>query len=114
MAPQEWHVLIHENQDGTGEEDRLAIGFSSEEEAIEYARKRTWSSVEENKNKEKSQEENKKLWLSFGEESMVLGGEKYSGRSEIEFFLTNKPKPEDTDYSSIEKRLGSKFKYSKF
>ena len=81
-------------------------GFPTLESARLYARRYTWSSVEEMKTVEKP-------WLAFsfwGETAQVLGDE-YHGDSELDLFFRETPRPEDVDWASLEKMYNVKKTY---
>lgn len=82
-------------------EETLETGFPTWEAARNYARARTWSSVEEHKREGLSADQVKNLWMTFGESAIVIGGPSYSATDEIDYFLSHNPSPEEADYSRI-------------
>lgn len=72
-------------------------GFPNEALAVEYARRRTWSSVEEMKAASHSPDEIRAKWETFGEHCIVVapnGSTVYDARNELDTFI-NTPIPTD-------------------
>lgn len=83
-------------------------GFPAEEVAVEYARRRTWSSVEEMKAAGRSPEEVREHWLALGEECWVVGPEGnvvYRGRAELETFIRHPIPPDRRDWLGLYQSL---------
>lgn len=76
--------------------ESVVSGFCDRERAIEYAQRRTWSSVEEMRRPDSSPEEILGRWRGFGEDCRVVGPEGlvYVASSEMERFLASSPPPE--------------------
>lgn len=75
---------------GDPEEETLVEGFTTLEQAREYARRRTRDSVEDQRHQYPAAdaEELRKLWFMFGEDCLVVGGA-YAGFSELDYFITH-------------------------
>ena len=89
-APTTWAVLVIDlfhsyEPDG----DHLESGFTTREDACEYARARTWASVEELRTPGITLDELKSQWWSFGEACLVGGEPRYSAAEEIDYFVAN-------------------------
>lgn len=70
------------------ESETTITGFPTFELAKEFARRRVRDSLEELRRPNQSKEELSKLWSLYGEDAIVVAGEeKYTGASEIEFFI---------------------------
>ncbi len=82
-------------------------GFPRRELAVEYARRRTWSSVDEMRAPGLSPEQVRGRWLALGEDCRVVGpeGVVYVARSELEFFLTNPIPPARRDWAGLYRSL---------
>ena len=85
------------------EANSVVTGFESAELAIEYARRRTRASVEEQRSPNIEPEVLKSLWFSFGEDCLAEG---YIGGREVDYFIAN-PAPKDThpeltDWAALE------------
>ncbi|MBX9605272.1 MAG: hypothetical protein K2Y51_03565 [Gammaproteobacteria bacterium] len=89
-----FHFMDQEGQ-------KLETGFPTWEAARNYARAKTWSSVQGHKKAGLSADEVKRLWMAFGESAIVIGGPSYSAKDEIDYFLHHDPRPEDSDDSRI-------------
>lgn len=84
------------------------LGFPAEEVAVEYARRRTWTSVEEMKAPGRSPEEVRKHWLALGEECWVVGPDGdviYRARAELETFIHHPIPPDRRDWVGLYKSL---------
>jgi len=85
----EFSVLIIDNAHYMDpESERVIGGFATRDEAVEFARKRVQSSVEELRSPGISKVELRKLWLIYGENASVIGGN-YSGADEVDHFIEN-------------------------
>ena len=97
--------------------ETVVVGFPTKELAVEYARRRVWSSVEEMKAPGRSPEQVRERWLAFGEDCRVVGpgGEVvYLARSELETFIARPIPPERRDWVGLYKSLlpeGFRFAY---
>ena len=90
------------------EANRTVKGFETEELAVEYARRRTRASVEEQRTPNMDPELLKSLWFSFGEDCLAGG---YAGGRELDYFIAN-PAPKDThpeltDWVALEPKRSS-------
>ncbi|MEW6128712.1 MAG: hypothetical protein AB1757_16855 [Acidobacteriota bacterium] len=105
--PKSYAVLIIDMAHYRETESELLIsGFPSREEAIEYARRRLRSSVEELRAMNQSAAELRRLWSIYGEDAMVIEEAGYKGSSELDFFIAHPASAEEQDWQAIEKRLG--------
>ena len=87
--------------------ETVVLGFPTREQAIEYARRRTWTSVEQVREPGLSREELKRRWLALGEDCRVVGPEGviYLARSELDTFLETPPPPERRDWHGLYRSL---------
>ncbi len=87
--------------------ETVVEGFPTRELAIEYARRRVWSSVEEMREPDQSRERLRSLWRSLGEDCRVVGPEGmiYVASSEIERFLDRPATPEERDWVGLYRSL---------
>lgn len=86
------------------DEETMVGGFKTFEAAREYARRRTRDSVEEERPASTSPKDLHDRWFMFGEDCMVIGGKKYSGEEELDFFIANPATPEERDWASLQPR----------
>ncbi|MFX0101568.1 MAG: hypothetical protein ACFFCS_18475 [Candidatus Hodarchaeota archaeon] len=82
-------------------------GFPTLELAIEFARRWTRDSLEDQRKPGQSRDDLRKMWYMFGEDAMVIGGD-YSGSSELDFFLDNPATPGERDWQAIKDKAGIK------
>lgn len=98
-----WSVLVidmyHYMDPEEGE--RLVTSFLTPEGAIEYARRRTRSSVEESRPGASDAAALRSAWLMFGEDCIALGTG-YKGFAELEEFIAHPATPEQIDWASLE------------
>jgi hypothetical protein len=82
-------------------------GFPTWELAVEYARRRLRSSVEEFRRPGRTREELRRLWRSFGEDCRVVGpdGRVYRASSELEAFLDHPATPQEQDWVSLHQAI---------
>lgn len=82
-------------------------GFPTQEVAIEYARRRLRSSLEELRKEEQSPEELRDLWYTFGEDCRVVGpeGVVYLASAHLDYFIRHPATPEECDYQSLYESL---------
>jgi hypothetical protein len=101
-----WSVLVidmfHYMDPEEGE--RLVTGFLKEEDAVEYARRRTRSSVEECRPSAPEAAALRSAWLMFGEDCIALGTG-YKGFAELDEFIAHPATPEEIDWVSLEPDL---------
>jgi hypothetical protein len=86
----------------------LVDGFPSAEIAKEYVQRRMWDSVEELRAASQSREELKELWFVFGEDSLVVGGERsdaYYGLADLDFFIDHPASTAERDWLELEQRF---------
>ncbi len=83
--------------------ETIVAGFPTRELAIEYARRRTWSSVEQMRAPGLSREQVRSRWLALGEDCRVVGPEGviYAARSELDTFLDHPLPPERSDWLAL-------------
>src|SRR5258708_33765065 len=83
----DYSVLIIDNAHYMDPEtERIVEGFATLDEAIAFARNRVRSSVEELRSPGISKTDLRKLWLIYGENASVIGGD-YSGGNEVDYFI---------------------------
>jgi hypothetical protein len=82
-------------------------GFPTLELAREFARRWVRDSVEELRSAGQTREELRRLWHSFGDDALVLGGN-YAGYSELDFFIDHPASSEERDWAAIKKQAGVK------
>lgn len=97
-----WSVLVIDMFHYDPDEETAVRGFRTPEAAKEYARRRTRDSLEELRKPDVTAEELRKMWYSFGEDCLVIGGD-YAGLSELDFFIANPATPEERDWEAVEK-----------
>jgi len=75
-------------------------GFPTQEAAIEYARRRTRSSLEALRQPGQTPEELRSLWYTFGEDCRVVGpeGVVYRASAELDAFIRHPVPSENCDY----------------
>lgn len=83
--------------------ETVVQGFSTRELAVEYARRRTWSSVDEVREPGLSREQVRERWLALGEDCRVVGpeGVVYVARSKLDLFLAHPLPPEHRDWVGL-------------
>ncbi len=83
--------------------ETVVVGFPTRELAIEYARRRTWSSVEEVRHPGLAREQVRDRWLALGEDCRVVGpeGVVYVARTEIDLFLDQPCPPDKRDWAGF-------------
>lgn len=103
MADNTWSVLVIDMFHYMDPEDgeRLVTGFLHPEDAIEYARRRTRSSVEECRPSASDPAALRRAWFMFGEDCIALGTG-YKGFAELDEFIVNPATPEEIDWASLE------------
>ena len=98
-------VTVRDNFHGMEEDGYYDLsGFSTWEDAVEYARRLTWNSVEECRAVEPGQtlEVLRHRFAMFGEVASVRdGGRRYSGDDEVEFFLAHPATADQRDYEVL-------------
>jgi hypothetical protein len=103
MIANTWAVLVidmfHYMDPEEGE--RLVTGFLNPESAIEYARRRTRSSVEECRPSASDPAALRSAWFMFGEDCIALGTG-YKGCSELDEFIAHPAAPEEINWASLE------------
>jgi len=98
-------VLVTDNYRVPHDGDRFVVtGFASLEGAIEYARRRTRASVEEMRPTARTADDLRAEFLLFGESSAVVVGDDrvYSGRDELDYFVTHPASEYERDWLSLE------------
>jgi hypothetical protein len=101
-AQQTWSVLVIDMfaYMDSGSEFTVS-GFQRPEDAIEYARRRVRSSVEEMRPTASDAEGIRSQWFMFGEDCVVIGGG-YKGLDELDYYIANPATPEEIDWMSLE------------
>ena len=88
--PNGFSVLIIDNAHYMEPEtERVVDGFATLDEAIAFAKKRVRASVEELRSPGISKTDLRKLWLIYGENAIVIGGN-YSGADDVDYFIANR------------------------
>lgn len=100
--PKTFSVLVYDMYDYG--EVATVTGFKGFNEAREYARRRTWDSVENERKSSTSPKDLHDRWFMFGEDCQVIGGEKYSGEDELDFFIANPATPGERNWLSLTPR----------
>lgn len=103
--PMDFTVLVTDNYRVPHYGDHVVVtGFASLEGAIEYARRRTWASVEEMRPAATTAEDLRAEFLLFGESSAVVVGDQrlYNGRDELDYFVTHPASENERDWLSLE------------
>lgn len=103
MVENTWSVLVIDMFHYMDPEDgeRLVTGFLNPEDAIEYSRRRTRSSVEECRPSASDPAALRCTWFMFGEDCIALGTG-YKGFAELDDFITNPATPDEIDWASLE------------
>jgi hypothetical protein len=98
-----WSVLVIDMFHYMDPEDgeRVVTGFLNPEDAIEYARRRTRSSVEESRPNAPEAAAFRTAWFMFGEDCIALGTG-YKGFAELDQFIAHPATPEEIDWASLE------------
>lgn len=103
-----FQVLVMDMAHYADEEGEMMVsGFSTREEAIDYARRRVRHSIEELRKPNQSIEELKRLWFLFGEDVLVPGEAAYHASDDLDYFLRHPATHEECDWPGVEKRLGN-------
>ena len=100
--PATWSVLVLDMfnyMDSEGE--HTVTGFQRPEDAIEYARRRVRSSVEEMRPTANDADGIRSQWFMFGEDCIAIGTE-YKGLTELDYYIANPATPEEVDWMSLE------------
>nr|WP_290667178.1 hypothetical protein [Ardenticatena sp.] len=83
-------------------------GFPNEALAVEYARRRTWSSVEEMKAPSRPPDDVRAQWQTFGERCIVVapnGHTVYDALSELDTFISTPIPPDASDWLHLYRSL---------
>lgn len=98
-----WSVLVLDMFNYMDPEDGeyTVTGFQRPEDAIEYARRRVRSSVEEMRPSASSAEELRSQWFMFGEDCVAIGAG-YKALDELDDYIAHPATPEETDWMSLE------------
>ena len=97
-------IDMYHYQDSDGES--TVDGFPSFELAREFARRRVRDSVEECRKPGQNRKRLREQWHMFGEDALVTGGERYSGRDELDFFIDHPATAEERDWKAIKRLAG--------
>ena len=104
----DYSVLILEmSHDQDPEGEWKITGFPTFELAKEFARRWVRDSLEELRSPGQSHDDLRRVWHTFGDDAIVLGGE-YAGYSELDFFIDHPASPEERDWAAIKKKAGIK------
>jgi hypothetical protein len=102
-AGRTWSVLVidmfHYMDPEEGE--RTVEGFLQPEDAIEYARRRMRSSLEESRPSAADADDLRNRWLMFGEDCIAIGTG-YIASSELDDFIAHPATIEEIDWMSLE------------
>lgn len=104
-APDErtWQVLVidmfHYMDPEEGE--HTVSGFLRPEDAIEYARRRMRSSLEELRPEATDAADLRRRWLMFGEDCIAIGTG-FMASAEFDDFIANPSSPADNDWVALE------------
>jgi hypothetical protein len=102
-----YSVLIIDMFQYDPKEDYVLDGFPTFELAKEFARRRVWDSVEEQRKPGQSPEELRKMWLTFGEDASVLRGEtRYVGSHDLNFFIEHPATAAERDWQAVMRLAG--------
>ena len=97
-----WSVLVIDMFHYDADDEQIVRGFPTFDAAKEYARRRTRDSLEELRKPGITPEELRRMWHSFGEDCLVIGGG-YAGLSELDFFIANPATSEERDWQAAER-----------
>ncbi|HEY0098686.1 MAG TPA: hypothetical protein VGB76_06995 [Pyrinomonadaceae bacterium] len=82
-------------------------GFPTVELANEFARRWVRDSVEELRGLNRTREEVRRLWHTFGEDASVLGGQPhYAGSHELDYFIEHPATATERDWRAIQRLAG--------
>lgn len=97
-----WSVVVIDMYHYMDPEDgeRIIEGFLRQEDAIEYARRRTRCSLEEQRSGAKNAEDLRSRWFAFGEDCLVPGTG-YKGLDDLDDFIANPATPEEIDWIAL-------------
>ncbi|HET6385657.1 MAG TPA: hypothetical protein VFJ58_19875 [Armatimonadota bacterium] len=104
---QTWTVLIidmNRYRDPEGGE-RLVGGFPDRDLAIEFARRRVRSSVEELRAPQQTDQELREHWFAFGEDSVAIDAD-YAGSHQLDYFIRHPATSDEIDWLEILRRAG--------
>ena len=93
--------MFHHDPD----DDMIVRGFATFDAAREYARRRARDSLEELRKAGITDEELRRMWYSFGEDCLVIGGD-YASVSDLDFFVANPATTEERDWRAMEREAG--------
>jgi hypothetical protein len=114
-ATKTWEVLVVDkfHEMDPDEPKTLVCGFLNWEDARDYARAITWSSVRECCGGATDTQPALLTWQMFGETAFILGEPHYSGSDEIRYFLANEPTKEQVDWTGIARRAAVTYRSRK-
>jgi hypothetical protein len=105
-----YSVLVFEHSHAPDPDASWSIhGFPTLELAVEFARRWTRDSLEENRSIAGGRAETLRSWLSWGENALVYGEAGailYNARDEVDRFVDNPATPDERDWKAIKKRAG--------
>ena len=86
---------------GDDDGEHRVDGFESLDDAREYARRRTWASIEELRKPGMKPEDLRRLWALYGEDCSVLG-DSYCGSTELERFIAKPATYRERDWLALD------------
>ena len=105
--PIAYRVLVIDNYHVPDDDAAHSVGpFPTWEQAVEYARRRTWDSVEELREADPFPNSLRSQFFMFGESCSAYGGEgkHYSARDELDYFLDHPATKEQRNWSELRPR----------
>ena len=102
LAQDHYLVLIIDNFHMDPDEDYAVGGFPTLELAMEFARRWTRDSIEEQRAPNQNNAQLRQSWHAFGECASVIGAD-YSGHDEIEYFIEHPASPEEVDWQAVKR-----------
>jgi hypothetical protein len=105
--PTAYRVLVIDNYHVPDDDAAHSVGpFPTWEQAVEYARRRTWDSVEECRETDPHPDSLRRQFFMFGESCSAYGGEgkHYSARDELDYFVAHPATKEQRSWSELRPR----------
>ena len=106
-SPTTYRVLVIDNYHVPDDDAAHSVGpFPTWEQAVEYARRRTWDSVEECREADPHPDSVRSQFYMFGESCSVHGdgGKRYSARDELDYFVANPATKEQRSWVQLQPR----------
>jgi hypothetical protein len=103
QPPATWSVRVLDMFNYMDSEDgeETVAGFLQPEDAIEYARRRMRSSLEEQRPSAVDAEDLRDRWFSFGEDCIAIGTG-YKALEELDYFIAHPATPNEIDWVALE------------